>query len=223
MAVFDLVKTGVCLLIPGSTELILFRMEVKKPAVEGSGRRSDCFICCCKILRCPETNSNCLKEGFTYKTHLDCQSINSFKGAEEMHGLMHKIVSQIEIKLWYSVLSFQLWYFCWKLFFMLGCMMICFLQVDKLLEAGADILAPVTLQEGQKKAVGTAVDFAYYKYYQVWLKYWKILCSLHPFVYRVHCVLMICLVSSSEILTGNLLSLHICHEMPFICFWTLII
>uniref|UniRef100_A0A8C3GHM3 Ankyrin repeat and MYND domain containing 1 n=1 Tax=Cairina moschata TaxID=8855 RepID=A0A8C3GHM3_CAIMO len=38
--------------------------------------------------------------------------------------------------------------------------------VDKLLEAGADILAPVTLQEGQKKAVGTAVDFAYYKYYQ---------------------------------------------------------
>uniref|UniRef100_A0A8C3BQW1 Ankyrin repeat and MYND domain containing 1 n=1 Tax=Cairina moschata TaxID=8855 RepID=A0A8C3BQW1_CAIMO len=36
----------------------------------------------------------------------------------------------------------------------------------RLLEAGADILAPVTLQEGQKKAVGTAVDFAYYKYYQ---------------------------------------------------------
>ncbi|XP_052537255.1 ankyrin repeat and MYND domain-containing protein 1 isoform X1 [Tympanuchus pallidicinctus] len=38
--------------------------------------------------------------------------------------------------------------------------------VDKLLEAGADILAPVTLQEGKTKAVGTAVDFAYYKYYQ---------------------------------------------------------
>ncbi|KFQ14604.1 Ankyrin repeat and MYND domain-containing protein 1, partial [Leptosomus discolor] len=38
--------------------------------------------------------------------------------------------------------------------------------VDELLEAGADILAPVTLREGQRKAVGTAVDYAYYKYYR---------------------------------------------------------
>lgn len=45
--------------------------------------------------------------------------------------------------------------------------MVSCLQVDKLLEAGADILAPVTLQEGKRKTVGTAVDFAYYKYYQV--------------------------------------------------------
>ncbi|XP_064360413.1 ankyrin repeat and MYND domain-containing protein 1-like [Dromaius novaehollandiae] len=38
--------------------------------------------------------------------------------------------------------------------------------VDKLLEAGADILAPVTLREGQQKAVGTAVDYAYFEYLQ---------------------------------------------------------
>ncbi|XP_065710172.2 ankyrin repeat and MYND domain-containing protein 1 isoform X3 [Patagioenas fasciata] len=38
--------------------------------------------------------------------------------------------------------------------------------VDKLLEAGADILAPVPLREGQIRAVGTAVDYAYFKYYQ---------------------------------------------------------
>ncbi|XP_064360433.1 ankyrin repeat and MYND domain-containing protein 1-like [Dromaius novaehollandiae] len=38
--------------------------------------------------------------------------------------------------------------------------------VDKLLEAGADILAPVTFREGQQKAVGTAVDYAYFEYYQ---------------------------------------------------------
>ncbi|KAK2514189.1 hypothetical protein Q9966_015872 [Columba livia] len=38
--------------------------------------------------------------------------------------------------------------------------------VDKLLEAGANILAPVPLREGQTKAVGTAVDYAYFKYYQ---------------------------------------------------------
>nr|XP_009933181.1 PREDICTED: ankyrin repeat and MYND domain-containing protein 1 [Opisthocomus hoazin] len=38
--------------------------------------------------------------------------------------------------------------------------------VDKLLEAGADILAPVTLREGQRKAMGTAVDYAYCSYYQ---------------------------------------------------------
>ncbi|XP_064379595.1 ankyrin repeat and MYND domain-containing protein 1-like [Dromaius novaehollandiae] len=38
--------------------------------------------------------------------------------------------------------------------------------VDKLLEAGADILAPVTFREGQQKAVGTAVDYAYFEYFQ---------------------------------------------------------
>ncbi|XP_025905411.1 ankyrin repeat and MYND domain-containing protein 1 [Nothoprocta perdicaria] len=38
--------------------------------------------------------------------------------------------------------------------------------VDMLLEAGADILAPVTLREGRQKAVGTAVDYAYFEYYQ---------------------------------------------------------
>ncbi|OXB80605.1 UNVERIFIED_CONTAM: hypothetical protein H355_005534, partial [Colinus virginianus] len=51
--------------------------------------------------------------------------------------------------------------------------------VDKMPEAGADVLAPVTLQERKRKAVGTVVDFAYYKYYQISLTFlpWKKQCS----------------------------------------------
>ncbi|XP_048398440.2 ankyrin repeat and MYND domain-containing protein 1 isoform X1 [Stegostoma tigrinum] len=38
--------------------------------------------------------------------------------------------------------------------------------VVKLLEANANILMPITLKSQESQAVGTAVDFAYYKYYQ---------------------------------------------------------
>ncbi|KAM7105151.1 ankyrin repeat and MYND domain-containing protein 1 isoform 2-T3 [Molossus nigricans] len=38
--------------------------------------------------------------------------------------------------------------------------------IDRLINYGADILAPVTLTQGDKVAVGTAVDYAYFKFYQ---------------------------------------------------------
>ncbi|XP_045054197.2 ankyrin repeat and MYND domain-containing protein 1 isoform X2 [Desmodus rotundus] len=38
--------------------------------------------------------------------------------------------------------------------------------IDRLLNYGADILAPVTLTQGDKVAVGTAVDYGYFKFFQ---------------------------------------------------------
>lgn len=45
----------------------------------------------------------------------------------------------------------------------------CSPQIDRLISYGADILAPVTLTQGDKVAVGTAVDYGYFKFFQVWL------------------------------------------------------
>lgn len=42
-------------------------------------------------------------------------------------------------------------------------------QIDRLIHHGADILNPVTLTQGDRVAVGTAVDYGYFKFYQVWL------------------------------------------------------
>lgn len=41
------------------------------------------------------------------------------------------------------------------------------LQIDRLIDYGADILSPVTLTQGNKVAVGTAVDYGYFRFYQV--------------------------------------------------------
>lgn len=45
----------------------------------------------------------------------------------------------------------------------------CVLQIDRLISYGADVLYPVTLVQGERTAVGTAVDYGYFKFYQVWL------------------------------------------------------
>uniref|UniRef100_A0A8C9M3P7 Ankyrin repeat and MYND domain containing 1 n=1 Tax=Panthera tigris altaica TaxID=74533 RepID=A0A8C9M3P7_PANTA len=39
--------------------------------------------------------------------------------------------------------------------------------IDRLIDYGADILNPVTLTQGDKVAVGTAVDYGYFRFYQV--------------------------------------------------------
>ncbi|XP_027444787.2 ankyrin repeat and MYND domain-containing protein 1 isoform X4 [Zalophus californianus] len=38
--------------------------------------------------------------------------------------------------------------------------------IDRLIDCGADILSPVTLTQGDRMAVGTAVDYGYFKFYQ---------------------------------------------------------
>lgn len=45
----------------------------------------------------------------------------------------------------------------------------CVLQIDRLISYGADVLNPVTLVQGERTAVGTAVDYGYFKFYQVCL------------------------------------------------------
>lgn len=39
------------------------------------------------------------------------------------------------------------------------------LQIDKLVKAGANVLAPIAI--GPKRNMGTVVDYAYYMFYQV--------------------------------------------------------
>ncbi|VFV37542.1 radial spoke head 1 homolog [Lynx pardinus] len=39
-------------------------------------------------------------------------------------------------------------------------------KIDRLVDHGADILTPVTLTQGDKVAVGTAVDYGYFRFYQ---------------------------------------------------------
>ncbi|KAL4840860.1 hypothetical protein H8958_012074 [Nasalis larvatus] len=38
--------------------------------------------------------------------------------------------------------------------------------IDRLIDHGADILKPVTLRQGEKVAVGTAVDYGYFRFFQ---------------------------------------------------------
>lgn len=44
---------------------------------------------------------------------------------------------------------------------------LCSPQIDQLIAHGADILNPVTLTQGDKVAVGTAVDYGYFRFFQV--------------------------------------------------------
>lgn len=46
----------------------------------------------------------------------------------------------------------------------------CVLQIDRLISYGADVLKPVLLTQGERMAVGTAVDYGYFRFYQVWLR-----------------------------------------------------
>ncbi|XP_064239526.1 ankyrin repeat and MYND domain-containing protein 1-like [Aotus nancymaae] len=40
------------------------------------------------------------------------------------------------------------------------------MQIDQLISHGADILKPVMLRQGEKVAVGTAMDYGYFKFFQ---------------------------------------------------------
>ena len=43
--------------------------------------------------------------------------------------------------------------------------LVLYLQIDKLISAGANILAPIPI--GPKRLIGTAVDYAHYMFQQV--------------------------------------------------------